>query len=362
MATKLEIRSIGDEVPFDLGPSEALAFDYHYKTPETSQAKSNWTDSYLTVHGKIHNDIPDPNPVLPPWANTIWTPKNSMVEYYRDVTIEETRAGASVRKIRFPKAYVIEYREYASDQKGEMGFSLLLGQKKDCQGEIELDGEPVSLPQEEANSESDTSLVILSENVASGATEKSIPTGSGKNGKLTIKEIEDEFAKAAGYDSFADLIASEKKSSDKLSTSNRWKYKLGEEKYGGPVDCAGLFTAIAGKYGQNYSHLNTGAMKNEKNSPYNFNEIPTKNGKPDFSQVPEGVILYKPGHVGLYVGNEREISAKTASLYGSQKVPEHTSSRGAGDYLNSYTHWSYIPFVDYSSSTSKTPAGGKTTK
>ena len=153
MALKLEIRSIGDEIPFDLGPSEALAFDYHYKTPETSQAKSNWVDSYLLIRGRILGGIPDPNPVLPPWANTIWTPKNSMVEYYRDVTVEETRAGGLIRKVRFPKAYVIEYYEYASDQEGEMGFSLLLGQKKDCLGEVEINGERV---QQEADSALDS--------------------------------------------------------------------------------------------------------------------------------------------------------------------------------------------------------------
>lgn len=164
--------------------------------------------------------------------------------------------------------------------------------------------------------------------------------GSGKDGKLTVKEIENEFAKAAGYDNIYALKNSVTKPNERLKGKSRWKYKMGGTTYGGPVDCAGLFTAVAKENGQDYTHHSTSGMESDKDL-YEFHEIKKdKNGNADFSDVPEGAVLWRSGHVGLYINNGREISAKTA------KNGENISSAGS-PYIDRYTHWSYVPFVDY---------------
>lgn len=373
MAIRLDICTIGDEIPFDLMASEPTGFEYHHATPVSSQAKSNFRNSYMLIHGKINHDTEyhDPKPFLPTWANTIWTPKNSMSEYYLDLTIEESKLDASIRKVRFTKAYVIEYKEFASDVEGVMQFSLLIGQKVDCQGEIEINGEPVQaqthpIEQSEVNDPTHATQVqdlfpapvapstIFPEHLASDSQSKNVPSGSGKGGKLTVDEFLDEAAKGCGYKNFAELEkAMAKDSKSRLKVKGKeWKYKLGEQTYGGPTDCSGFIYAIANKYGQDYNYLSTGEMYDEFKTD-KLTKIPgaktksTKKGAApkDYSDVPIGALLLRKGHVGIYIGNGREISAKTA-ING-----ENTNSASVNDksgYMDNYTDYALLPFVDYS--------------
>ena len=60
------------------------------------------------------------------------------------------------------------------------------------------------------------------------------------------------------------------------------------------------------------------------------------------SELPElpGVCLWKPGHVGVYVGDGRVIEAK-GTKYGVVLTP----LKGLG--ATKWTHWFLCPYIDY---------------
>lgn len=133
---QFSITGINDGIPFESDAFVPTAFSYVYQTPSTSQAKSSYQLSTLLVEGHIDPEIADANPVLPLWSNIIWTPKNSLSEYYRDFMIWETRADRVMRQVQFTHAFVKTYMEYHSVEKAPLFFRLLLQQKIDKQYKI----------------------------------------------------------------------------------------------------------------------------------------------------------------------------------------------------------------------------------
>jgi len=95
------------------------------------------------------------------------------------------------------------------------------------------------------------------------------------------------------------------------------------------VDCSGLISWFTGRVlgsAQLYAQaIKRGTIATIKNAPV-------------------GAILWKSGHVGVYIGNGMCIEAK-GSAYGTVKTP--VSGTGA----NKWTHWLLMDYIDYGTGT-----------
>lgn len=60
--------------------------------------------------------------------------------------------------------------------------------------------------------------------------------------------------------------------------------------------------------------------------------------KNNTSDIPPGAVLYMPGHIGIYIGDGREIEAR-GTAYGVVERPVSETS---------FTHWLLMPEFDYS--------------
>lgn len=101
-------------------------------------------------------------------------------------------------------------------------------------------------------------------------------------------------------------------------------YKKQAEKYIGKIctDCSGLIGWYTGKY------LSSSGLFSAAIERYPIAEL---------HSAPIGAILWKPGHVGVYVGDGRCIEAKGIK-YGT--VQSNALNRG-------FTHILILPFIDY---------------
>jgi hypothetical protein len=59
---------------------------------------------------------------------------------YRKVTVEVFAADLVIRKIYFPNAFVVDYKELFGDTEGTGTFELILKQKKDKLPDLTVEG------------------------------------------------------------------------------------------------------------------------------------------------------------------------------------------------------------------------------
>lgn len=101
-------------------------------------------------------------------------------------------------------------------------------------------------------------------------------------------------------------------------------------------DCAGLIKWFL--WTENDTHKIIYDSDTDRNCTGLYNAAVAKG---DISALPEvtGLVLYKSGHVGVYIGNGEAIEC-TLSSYGDGVVKSLVQGRG-------WTHWLQLPDIEY---------------
>jgi len=132
----------------------------------------------------------------------------------------------------------------------------------------------------------------------------------------------------------ADIPVAEVASGELKTTqgANCWKYGS-DYKYGGPVDCSGLITAIAQKYNSKYPRLTSASMQSMCSGP--ISTMPN---------IP-GIFVWRSGHVGIFTGKNANGDKYTIEAFDSKYNVGRRGNRLTSD--TAFTHWGYLDFVQY---------------
>lgn len=109
-------------------------------TPEDSNARSKDVGSTMVISGKILTAL-DGEEFDGTRQMGIWSliPAEK-ADCYRKITVEVLSADQIIRKIFFPNAFVVDYKEHFGDTEGVGTFELVVKQKKDKLDQIKIEG------------------------------------------------------------------------------------------------------------------------------------------------------------------------------------------------------------------------------
>lgn len=109
-------------------------------TPEDSNARSKDVGSTMIISGKILTAL-DGEEFDGTRQMGVWSliPAEK-VDCYRKVTVEVLSADQIIRKIFFPNAFVVDYKEHYGDTEGVGTFELVVKQKKDKLDQVKIEG------------------------------------------------------------------------------------------------------------------------------------------------------------------------------------------------------------------------------
>lgn len=108
--------------------------------PTDSNARTKDVGSTMVISGKILTAV-DGDPFDSTRQLGIWSlVPAEKADCYRKLTVEVISADQVVRKIFFPNAFVVDYREYFGDTEGVGTFKLVVKQKKDKLDKITIEG------------------------------------------------------------------------------------------------------------------------------------------------------------------------------------------------------------------------------
>ncbi|AWB43673.1 membrane-associated protease 1 [Paenibacillus sp. CAA11] len=115
----------------ELGLDNIQTVVYDTDTPDDSNARSTDVGSTLKISGKIltatDGDKADDTLKLATWSLV----PAEKADCYRKLTLEVISADQVVRKVEFPNAFVVDYKEHYGDTEGVGTFTLYVKQKKD---------------------------------------------------------------------------------------------------------------------------------------------------------------------------------------------------------------------------------------
>lgn len=134
----LKVESSTDS--FQLAYESVQTVEFSTDTPQDSNARSTDLGATLIIGGKILTAV-DGDPADSTVNLSLW----SMVpvekaDCYRKLTIDVVAAGQVVRQIKLPNAFVVDYTETYGDTEGVGTFRLVVKQKKDKLGKVEVNG------------------------------------------------------------------------------------------------------------------------------------------------------------------------------------------------------------------------------
>ncbi|ARC83422.1 hypothetical protein U732_2341 [Clostridium argentinense CDC 2741] len=109
-------------------------------TPKDSNARSKDVGSTMVISGKILTAL-DGEEFDSTRQMGVWSliPAEK-ADCYRKVTVEVLSADQIIRKIFFPNAFVVDYKEYFGDTEGVGTFELVIKQKKDKLDKVTIEG------------------------------------------------------------------------------------------------------------------------------------------------------------------------------------------------------------------------------
>jgi len=109
-------------------------------TPEDSNARSKDVGSTMVISGKILTAL-DGEEFDGTRQMGVWSliPAEK-ADCYRKITVEVLSADQIIRKIFFPNAFVVDYKEHFGDTEGVGTFELVVKQKKDKLDQIKIEG------------------------------------------------------------------------------------------------------------------------------------------------------------------------------------------------------------------------------
>ncbi|WXR61457.1 membrane-associated protease 1 [Peptostreptococcaceae bacterium AGR-M142] len=108
--------------------------------PIDSNARTKDLGSTMTITGKILTAVDGE-----PFDNTrqigLWSlVPAERADCYRKVTLDVISADQVVRSIRYPNAFVVDYKESFGDEEGVGTFELIIRQKKDKLSNVAIEG------------------------------------------------------------------------------------------------------------------------------------------------------------------------------------------------------------------------------
>lgn len=109
-------------------------------TPKDSNARSKDVGSTMIISGKILTAL-DGEEFDSTRQMGVWSliPAEK-ADCYRKVTVEVLSADQIIRKIFFPNAFVVDYKEHFGDTEGVGTFELIIKQKKDKLDKVTIEG------------------------------------------------------------------------------------------------------------------------------------------------------------------------------------------------------------------------------
>ncbi|EKQ51003.1 MULTISPECIES: hypothetical protein [unclassified Clostridium] len=109
-------------------------------TPEDSNARSKDVGSTMIIAGKILTAV-DGDPFDSTRKMGTWSlVPAEKADCYRKVTVEVISADQVIRKITYPNAFVVDYKENFGDTEGIGTFELVVRQKKDKLSTVTIEG------------------------------------------------------------------------------------------------------------------------------------------------------------------------------------------------------------------------------
>jgi len=124
----------------DLSIESVETVKFTTDTPKDTNARSKDIGSTMVISGKILTAVDGD-----PFDNTRKMGTWSLVpaekaDCYRKVTLEVISADQVIRKITYPNAFVVDYKETFGDTEGIGTFELVVRQKKDKLSLITIEG------------------------------------------------------------------------------------------------------------------------------------------------------------------------------------------------------------------------------
>jgi hypothetical protein len=109
-------------------------------TPEDTNARSKDVGSTMIISGKILTAV-DGDPFDSTRKMGTWSlVPAEKADCYRKLTVEVISADQVIRKITYPNAFVVDYKEHFGDTEGIGTFELVVRQKKDKLSLVTIEG------------------------------------------------------------------------------------------------------------------------------------------------------------------------------------------------------------------------------
>ncbi|AGF55343.1 MULTISPECIES: hypothetical protein [Clostridium] len=109
-------------------------------TPQDSNARSKDVGSTMVITGKILTAV-DGDPFDSTRKMGTWSlVPAEKADCYRKITVEVISADQVIRKITYPNAFVVDYKEVFGDTEGIGTFELVVRQKKDKLSIVTIEG------------------------------------------------------------------------------------------------------------------------------------------------------------------------------------------------------------------------------
>ncbi|MBB6624524.1 membrane-associated protease 1 [Clostridium gasigenes] len=109
-------------------------------TPKDTNARSKDVGSTMIISGKILTAVDgDPFDATRQMGTWSLVPAEK-ADCYRKITVEVISADQIIRKITYPNAFVVDYKEHFGDTEGIGTFELIVRQKKDKLSLVTIEG------------------------------------------------------------------------------------------------------------------------------------------------------------------------------------------------------------------------------
>ncbi|OOM75198.1 hypothetical protein CLPUN_34390 [Clostridium puniceum] len=124
----------------DLSIESVETVKFSTDTPKDTNARSKDVGSTMIVSGKILTAV-DGDPFDSTRKMGTWSlVPAEKADCYRKITVEVISADQVIRKITYPNAFVVDYKETFGDTEGIGTFELVVRQKKDKLSTVTIEG------------------------------------------------------------------------------------------------------------------------------------------------------------------------------------------------------------------------------
>lgn len=124
----------------DLSIESVETIKYATDTPQDTNARSKDVGSTMVISGKILTAVDgDPFDATRKMGTWSLVPAEK-ADCYRKLTVEVISADQIIRKITYPNAFVVDYKETFGDTEGIGTFELVVRQKKDKLSLVTIEG------------------------------------------------------------------------------------------------------------------------------------------------------------------------------------------------------------------------------